>query len=590
MHPFYNFYHRRRPLILYLLLPLLFAVAFSFTTIARPFVARAIVAVTKTYQPKAPRALAATSKMSLPTAAASAAFADLRTPENPTNTVAGLDYKYYEGYWSALPAFSTLTPTKSGTITAPLLTPAQRDYGYAMQFSGYVTVPTDGQYTFYTNSDDGSRLYIGSTLVVDNDGLHGDRELTGTIGLKAGTHAITVAFFQDGGGQNLDVSYAGPSFGKTIIPASAYSRVSTAGPNAAPVANAGAAQTITLPTSSVTLSGAASTDADGTINSYLWSQVSGPSTASFSSKTVVAPNVSGLVAGTYVFGLVVADNLGTLSNPVQVTVTVNAASGLRTPENPANAVAGLDYKYYEGYWDLLPAFSTLTPTKTGTISTPALTPALRDYGYAMQFIGYVTVPTDGQYTFYSNSDDGSRIYMGSTLLVDNDGAHGDREIASTIGLKAGTHALTVAYLQGYGGQNLQVSYAGPNIAKQLIPASAYSRVSAAGANAAPVANAGAAQTITLPTSALTLNGSGTDSDGTISSYLWSQVSGPNTAGFSSKTVATPTVTGLVAGTYVFGLVVSDNLGAQSAISQVTVTVNANSNLRTPENPANAVAG
>ncbi|WP_245849775.1 PA14 domain-containing protein, partial [Hymenobacter crusticola] len=81
-----------------------------------------------------------------------------------------------------------------------------------------------------------------------------------------------------------------------------------------------------------------------------------------------------------------------------------------------------------------------------------------------QFTGYVTVPTDGQYTFYSNSDDGSRVYIGSTLLVDNDGSHGDREIASTIGLKAGTHAITIAYLQGYGGQNLQVSYAGPNFA------------------------------------------------------------------------------------------------------------------------------
>ncbi|WP_198173038.1 PKD domain-containing protein, partial [Hymenobacter ginkgonis] len=70
----------------------------------------------------------------------------------------------------------------------------------------------------------------------------------------------------------------------------------------------------------------------------------------------------------------------------------------------------------------------------------------------------------------------------------------------------------------------------------------------------------------------TLAGSGTDADGTISSYTWSQVSGPNTATFSSKTVAVPTLSALVAGSYVFSLIVTDNLGLASAAAQVTVTV------------------
>ncbi|WP_449405083.1 PKD domain-containing protein, partial [Hymenobacter ginkgonis] len=68
---------------------------------------------------------------------------------------------------------------------------------------------------------------------------------------------------------------------------------------------------------------------------------------------------------------------------------------------------------------------------------------------------------------------------------------------------------------------------------------------------APVANAGPNRTLTLPTNTTTLAGSGTDADGTVSTYTWSQVSGPNTATFSSKTVAVPTVSALVAGSYVF---------------------------------------
>lgn len=91
-------------------------------------------------------------------------------------------------------------------------------------------------------------------------------------------------------------------------------------------------------------------------------------------------------------------------------------------------------------------------------------------------------------------------------------------------------------------------------------------------NALPVANAGSDLTVTLPTSSTTLNGSGTDSDGSISSYAWSQVSGPVTATFSSKTVAKPTVSGLTtAGTYTFRLKVTDNSGA-SDTDDVIVSV------------------
>ncbi|TCJ12682.1 choice-of-anchor D domain-containing protein [Flaviaesturariibacter flavus] len=95
----------------------------------------------------------------------------------------------------------------------------------------------------------------------------------------------------------------------------------------------------------------------------------------------------------------------------------------------------------------------------------------------------------------------------------------------------------------------------------------------AGSNQPPVANAGSDKTITLPSSSTTLNGSGTDAGGSIAGYSWSQVSGPNTATFSSTTVAAPTVSGLVQGSYVFALVVTDNQGASSTPDQVTVTVN-----------------
>lgn len=162
------------------------------------------------------------------TACQSAPTSTLRVPENPKTTAAGLDYKYYEGEWTALPAFQTLTPLATGSATSFDLTVAPRNYNYALQFTGYVRVPADGQYTFSTTSDDGSRFYIGSTLVVDNDGLHGTQEKSGTIGLQAGVHALTVAYLQGGGGQNLSVSYQSPALPKQVVPVAALSRPANA--------------------------------------------------------------------------------------------------------------------------------------------------------------------------------------------------------------------------------------------------------------------------------------------------------------------------------------------------------------------------
>ena len=146
---------------------------------------------------------------------------------NPANTVNGLDYKYYEaGSYSVLPTFSLLTPVKTGTTSGLNISMANRATAFAFNFTGYINVPSDGQYTFYTNSDDGSNLYIDNVLVVNNDGIHPSQEISGTIGLKAGKHAISVGFFQQLGGSGLTVSYSGPGVSKQTIPASALYRVS----------------------------------------------------------------------------------------------------------------------------------------------------------------------------------------------------------------------------------------------------------------------------------------------------------------------------------------------------------------------------
>jgi hypothetical protein len=148
----------------------------------------------------------------------------LRTPENPSNITSGLNYSYYEGWWYWLPNFSTLVPVKKGSLSDVSLNSRMRADQYAFQFKGYIDIPEDGVYTFYTRSDDGSQLYIGSTLVVDNDSLHAARERSRSIGLMRGKHAITINHFDLKGAEVLAVSYASANMAKTRIPASAWYR------------------------------------------------------------------------------------------------------------------------------------------------------------------------------------------------------------------------------------------------------------------------------------------------------------------------------------------------------------------------------
>jgi chitodextrinase len=88
-------------------------------------------------------------------------------------------------------------------------------------------------------------------------------------------------------------------------------------------------------------------------------------------------------------------------------------------------------------------------------------------------------------------------------------------------------------------------------------------VSVAGA---PTANAGTDQSIVLPTSSVTLDG--TASTGTITSRSWTRISGPNSPSFATPTAATCLVTGLIAGNYVFQL--SLNGGVSTATVNVSV--------------------
>ncbi len=97
-------------------------------------------------------------------------------------------------------------------------------------------------------------------------------------------------------------------------------------------------------------------------------------------------------------------------------------------------------------------------------------------------------------------------------------------------------------------------------------------------NKPPTANAGANQDDVAQNATVTLNGSGTDSDGTIASYAWTLVAPDGkSAALSNPTSNKPTFTASQTGKYVASLKVKDNDGAESAADTVDITVASDDN-------------
>jgi hypothetical protein len=273
--------------------------------------------------------------------------------------------------------------------------------------------------------------------------------------------------------------------------------VTASAANSAPVANAGLPQNVAL-SSTVTLDGTGSTDANNDFITYKWTMITKPagSIAMLASATSAKPTFRADVSGTYVATLIVND--GKLdSAAAATTVTVSSANS----DPIANAGANQN------------VVLASTVTLDGTNSTDANRDPL-SYRWVMMSkpstsAAVLANPTSAKPTFLA---DVLGTYV-ITLIV-NDGKVDSTTVATTVTVSS--------------------------------------------ANVAPVANAGANQNVVL--GPVTLDGSASsDANGDALTYTWTLLNKPSTssAALSPTPSAKPTFTADRAGIYVFGLVVND---------------------------------
>jgi len=85
-----------------------------------------------------------------------------------------------------------------------------------------------------------------------------------------------------------------------------------------------------------------------------------------------------------------------------------------------NLVNGLNYRCCEGtWWNLLPNLCHLAAVRTGEVSNFSLDVMSRTEQVGLQFTGFIQVKKEGFYTFFSRSDDGSRVFIGESSLEVN---------------------------------------------------------------------------------------------------------------------------------------------------------------------------
>jgi len=90
---------------------------------------------------------------------------------------------------------------------------------FSVRFRGQVYIPTAGDWTFTTATDDGARLYLNGELIINQWIDQGTTEVSATRTLGVGWHDIHMQYYENSGGAVARLDYAGPGVSKQVIPA-----------------------------------------------------------------------------------------------------------------------------------------------------------------------------------------------------------------------------------------------------------------------------------------------------------------------------------------------------------------------------------
>jgi WD40 repeat protein len=243
-----------------------------------------------------------------------------------------------------------------------------------------------------------------------------------------------------------------------------------------PTANAGLDQTVTDSDgdgfAQVALDGSGSSDPDGTIVAYEW----------FEGAILLASGVSpsaALPVGVHPLRLVVTDDDG-LTAEDEVVVTVLAPTPTPTPTptstptpTPTPTVgSGLRGQYYNNSDFTNLVLVRLDPTVSFSWANNVPVSGVDADTFSIRWTGDIESPISGNITFTTFSNDGARLWVNGTQII-NDWSSGDtRYNSGTISLQAGQrYPIRLDYFEGTGSAQVSLLWSYSGQARQIIPSS-----------------------------------------------------------------------------------------------------------------------
>ena len=146
---------------------------------------------------------------------------------------------------------------------------------------------------------------------------------------------------------------------------------------------------------------------------------------------------------------------GNYSKRASVTSIFSAGEYIPGLKSVKNIKPGLKYSYYEGVWDSVPDLMKLKPLKKGVTETTDLSFALKKDSFAVRFEGFLHITKQGMYYIWVTSDDGSKVYFNSQLLLNNDGLHdAGRPVVKLVPLLPGYYPVAIDYFEKTGDQSV----------------------------------------------------------------------------------------------------------------------------------------
>jgi hypothetical protein len=205
--------------------------------------------------------------------------------------------------------------------------------------------------------------------------------------------------------------------------------------------------------------------------------------ASDNAKNVVLVNVgaepldtalafTGLTAGTAAVWQSTADAWA--PHRTGTAAIANGAATLTLPPASATTLVidqqGLSATYFDNADLTAPKVTRIDPGVNFDWGSNAPDPAISPDTFSVRWTGKVIADRAETYTFITTSDDGVRLWVDGSLLVDNWTDHSKRDDSGQIALTAGAHDLKMEFYDGGYDAIAQLYWSSPNLPRQSIPA------------------------------------------------------------------------------------------------------------------------